>query len=149
MARKNSSAKGEKLTSKQKKLVGALPVTNSWRLAILIGVLLAVGTAGLYAPTLRNGFIELNPGEAIGYLNRGAVEAQGANYDAAIADYLHAGELSGAPTAYYWLGRAYEGKGDYSRAQGAYIAALRLAPGMTDAQARLDVLQKRLEATAR
>jgi TolA-binding protein len=77
------------------------------------------------------------------------VEQQGANYDAAIADFLRAGELSGAPMAYYWLGQAYEGKGNYSRAQGAYIAALRLAPGMTDAQARLDALKKRLAGTAR
>ena len=93
--------------------------------------------------------IALNPGEVNSYLGRGMVEQQGANYDAAIADFLHAGELSGAPMAYYWLGQAYEGKGNYSRAQGAYIAALRLAPGMTDAQARLDALQKRLEGTAR
>jgi len=89
--------------------------------------------------------IALNPNEVNSYLGRGLVEQRASNYDAAIADYTRASQLAPSPIAFFWLGQAYEGKGDYNRAQGAYVVALRLAPGMSEARTRMDVLSKRTE----
>lgn len=89
--------------------------------------------------------IALNPDEVNSYLGRGFVEQQASNYDAAIADYMQASQLAPSPLAFFWLGQAYEGKGDCKRAQAAYVVALRLAPGMSEAQTRLELLLKRTE----
>lgn len=85
--------------------------------------------------------IALNPMEQNSYIGRGMIETQSWNFDAAIADFSRATRIAPSPIAYFWLGRAYEGKGDPQRATGAYLAALRLAPNMAEARARLDALQ--------
>jgi protein O-mannosyl-transferase len=84
--------------------------------------------------------IALNPNEQNSYLGRGMIELQSWNYDAAVADFSRATEIAPSPVGCFWLGRAFESKGDYHRAENAYTAALRLAPGMADARARLDAL---------
>jgi protein O-mannosyl-transferase len=85
--------------------------------------------------------IALNPTSLNSYIGRGVVEFQSSNFDAAIADFTTAIKLGGPPLAYFWLGRADEAKGDSPAAIAAYSNALRLAPGMNDARARLDALQ--------
>lgn len=89
--------------------------------------------------------IARNPNEVNSYLGRGIVEQQAFNHEAAVADFTRASQLAPSPLAYFWLGQAYEGKGDFNRAQNAYLAALRLAPGMNEARARLESLHERTE----
>jgi protein O-mannosyl-transferase len=93
--------------------------------------------------------IALNPYEFNSYMGRGIVELRTSNYDAAIADFAQASELGPAPAAYFCLGQAFEAKGDYTRAQNAYLAALRMAPGMRDAQTRLEMIRKKTEGAPR
>jgi len=85
--------------------------------------------------------IVLNPDEQNSFIGRGKIELQSWNLDAAVADFSRAAEIAPSPLAYFWLGRAMETKGDYQRAESAYAAALRLAPGMPDARARLEALR--------
>ena len=90
--------------------------------------------------------IAFNPNEVNSYLGRGIAERQAANYDAAIADYLRVSELAPSAGIYFQLGQTYQEKGDTLRAQGAYMAALRLNPGMREAQIGLELLRTRTEA---
>jgi tetratricopeptide (TPR) repeat protein len=62
------------------------------------------------------------------------------NLDAAVADFTKAAQIAPSPIALYWLGQTLERKGDTQRAVQAYEAALRLAPGMAEARARLAAL---------
>ncbi len=89
--------------------------------------------------------IALNPNEVNSYVGRGIAEEQEANHEAAIADFTQASKLQPAAAVYFWLGQAYEEKGDYNRAQNAYVTALRMAPGMSEAQTRLEMVRKRTE----
>jgi len=86
--------------------------------------------------------IALNPMEQNSYIGRGMIEVQSWNFDAAIADFSVAARIAQSPTAYVWLGRAYEGKGDRQRAANAYVIALKLAPNMVEARTRLDALRE-------
>ena len=85
--------------------------------------------------------ISINPYEMNSYLARGTVEYQLGKMDAALADFMHASSLGRSPIAYYWLGRAYEAKGDFPHAKSAYDIALQLAPSLQDARARLQFLK--------
>jgi Flp pilus assembly protein TadD len=91
-----------------------------------------------------NAAIALNPSEQHSYIGRGMIELQFFNFDAAIADFSRAAQISPSPIAYLWLGRALERKGDYHRAEGAYRAALQLAPGLADARTQLEALHNRV-----
>ena len=86
--------------------------------------------------------IALNPTELNSYLGRGQIELQVGQMDAAIADFEFVAKRVASPVALYLLGRAEEAKGEIEKAKAAYQAALQLAPGMTDAQAQLEKLQK-------
>ena len=88
--------------------------------------------------------IALNPEELNSYIGRGMVELQFWNVDASIADFSRALAISPSPVAYFNLGRALEAKGDFSGAANAYSAALRLAPGMIEAQSNLQTLRTRM-----
>jgi len=88
--------------------------------------------------------IALNPGELNSYIGRGMAELQFWNVDAAIADFSRALAISPSPVAYFNLGRALEAKGDFSGAANAYSSALRLAPGMTEAQSSLQALRAKM-----
>lgn len=85
--------------------------------------------------------IAVNPNEQNSYIGRGMVEMQTSNFDAAIGDFSTAARMGASPLAYYWLGRSFEAKGESQGAVKAYSAALRLAPGMSDARVRLEALQ--------
>jgi protein O-mannosyl-transferase len=84
--------------------------------------------------------LALNPNELNSYLARGTVEFRLGKFDDAIADFTQASSRSRSPLALYWLGRAEEAKGDFSRAKGAYQAALQLAPNMQEARVRMESL---------
>jgi tetratricopeptide (TPR) repeat protein len=88
-----------------------------------------------------NAAIALNPNEQNGYIGRGTIELESWNYPAAAADFARAAEISPSPVACYWLGQTLERKGDYAQAENAYMAALRLAPGLTEARNRLEALR--------
>jgi Tfp pilus assembly protein PilF len=85
--------------------------------------------------------IAIDPSEQNSYIGRGTVEMQTMNVDAAITDFVKAAQIAPSPLALYWLGQAFERKGDTQQAVRAYAAALQLAPGMTDPRTRLDFLQ--------
>jgi len=87
--------------------------------------------------------IALNPLEQNSYIGRGMIEMQSQNLTAAIDDFSRAAEIAPSPQACLWLGRALETSGDLHRAEGAYAAALQLAPGMADARNRLEALGNR------
>jgi protein O-mannosyl-transferase len=87
-----------------------------------------------------NAAIALNPNEQNSYIGRGMIERESWNYPAAIADFGRAAEISPSPLACFLLGQALEAKGDYAQAENAYAAALRLAPGMTEARTRLEAV---------
>ncbi len=106
-----------------------------------LGILYLVVKNYPAAMTELSAAIALNPNEQNSYIGRGTIELQSWNFDAAIADFLSATRIAPSPIAYFWLGRAYEGQGDWQRAAQAYTAALQLAPGMTDARARLEALR--------
>jgi len=93
--------------------------------------------------------IALNPNEVNSYLGRGILEQHAANFPAAIADFTAASKLRPGPAVYFWLGQAFEGAGDYDQAQNAYQAALQMAPGTREVQARLEMLRKRMEGAPR
>ncbi|MGH9741939.1 MAG: tetratricopeptide repeat protein, partial [Candidatus Acidiferrum sp.] len=96
-----------------------------------------------YAAALKelSAAIALDPHEQNSYIGRGTVELHLMNLDAAAADFAKAAQIAPTPLALYWLGRGLEAKGETQKAADAYEAALRLAPGMADAQARLAALQ--------
>jgi len=89
--------------------------------------------------------LALDPNQQNSYIGRGTIEMQKMNFDAAIADFTKAAQIAPSPLALYWLGRALEDKGETQKAETAYGAALRLAPGMAEARARLQALQARRE----
>ncbi|HLZ49724.1 MAG TPA: tetratricopeptide repeat protein [Candidatus Acidoferrum sp.] len=100
-----------------------------------------------YAPALveLNSALALDPGQQNSYIGRGTIELNTMNLDAAVADFTRAAQIAPSPIALYWLGQTLERKGDMQRAVQAYEAALRLAPGMAEARARLAALGARVQ----
>lgn len=94
------------------------------------------------ARTELSAAIALDAFEQNSYIGRGTVEMQTMKIDAAIADFAKAAAIAPSPVACYWLGRALESKGENQQAAKAYAAALQLAPGMSEARARLDTLRR-------
>jgi tetratricopeptide (TPR) repeat protein len=90
-----------------------------------------------------NAAIALTPSEQNSYIGRGIVELRSSNPDAAIADFSYAKQIAPSPVADFHLGEALESKGDYSRAELAYLDALRLLPGLQEARVRLEALRGR------
>ncbi|HSB74685.1 MAG TPA: tetratricopeptide repeat protein, partial [Terriglobales bacterium] len=89
--------------------------------------------------------IRLDPNQHNSLLARGTIEYQAGKLDAALADFSRSAQIAPSALAYFWLGRALEAKGDFPSAARAYQAALQLAPGMTEAQTRLNAVQLRLQ----
>ena len=91
-----------------------------------------------------NSALRLDPNQHNSLLGRGTLEFQAGNLDAAFADFSGAARLAPSPLAYFWMGRVLENKGDLASAARAYEAALQMAPGMAEAQSRLNALRTRL-----
>ena len=90
-----------------------------------------------------NSALQINPDKQNSLLGRGIAEYRHGNLNAAVADLSHASQIAPLAQADFWLGRALEDKGQTEAAASAYDAALRLAPGMAEAQQRLDALRAR------
>jgi tetratricopeptide (TPR) repeat protein len=87
--------------------------------------------------------LQINPDKQNSLLGRGIAEYRQSNLDAAIADLSRAAEIAPLAQADFWLGRALEDNGQIQAAASAYAAALQLAPGMTEAQQRLDGVRRK------
>lgn len=85
--------------------------------------------------------LQVNPEKQNSLLGRGIVEYRQGKLDSAVSDLLHAAQISPSASADFWLGRALEDKGQTQAAATAYEAALQLAPGMAEAQQRLNRLR--------
>jgi protein O-mannosyl-transferase len=88
-----------------------------------------------------DGALQINPGKQNSWLGRGIAEYRQGNLNAAVAALSHASQIAPLAQADFWLGRALEDKGQIEAAATAYEAAVRLAPGMAEAQQRLDALR--------
>jgi tetratricopeptide (TPR) repeat protein len=87
--------------------------------------------------------LQMYPDKQNSLLGRGIAEYRQSNLDAAVADLSRAAQIAPLAQADFWLGRALEDQGKNQTAANAYAAALQLAPGMTEAQQRLDGLRKK------
>jgi tetratricopeptide (TPR) repeat protein len=87
--------------------------------------------------------LQINPEKQNSLLGRGIAEYREKNLDAAVADLSRAAQIAPLAQAEFWLGRALEDQGQIQAAARAYEAALQLAPGMTDAQQRLEGLRSK------
>jgi protein O-mannosyl-transferase len=85
--------------------------------------------------------LQINPEKQNSLLGRGIVEFHQEDLDSAIRDLSHAAQITPLAQANFWLGRAFEAKGQMQAAAMAYQAALGLAPDMTNAKERLNALQ--------
>jgi protein O-GlcNAc transferase len=88
-----------------------------------------------------NAALEIFPDKQNSLLGRGMAEYRLGNLDAAVADFSRAAKIAPMAPADFWLGRAFEDKGQIEAAINAYEAALQLAPGMDEARERRDALR--------
>jgi tetratricopeptide (TPR) repeat protein len=91
--------------------------------------------------------LRISPDKQNSLLGRGMAEYQQRNLEAAVADLYRAGQIAPLAPADFWLGRALEDQGKMQDAVAAYAAALQLAPGMAEAQQRLDALRGETSGT--
>ena len=100
-----------------------------------------------YAEALKelDAAIALAPDEQNSHIGRGTVEMQTGNVDAAVTDFARAAQIAPSPIALYWLGQALERRGERRGAAEAYAAALKLAPNMAEARARLEAVRPKPE----
>ena len=87
--------------------------------------------------------LHANPNELNSLIGRASIAYQTGDSDTAIADFSRAIQVAPSPVAYFWLGRAFESKGDASSAMHAYELALRINPGFVDAQNHLTDLHSK------
>jgi protein O-mannosyl-transferase len=87
--------------------------------------------------------LRVNPNKQNSLLGRGMAEYQQSNFDAAARDLTRAAQIAPSAPANFWLGMTLEAKSQPLAAEAAYEAALRLAPGMIEAQQRLDALRSK------
>lgn len=97
------------------------------------------------ALTELNAAIALDTNQQNSYIGRGTIEMRTGGVDAAVADFAKAASLGPSPIALYWLGQAYELQGKPQLAWKAYEMALKYAPQMTEARARLEALRGKAE----
>ena len=86
--------------------------------------------------------IALNPDEQNSFIGRGLIEHDEGRLDAALQDFSRAAQIAPSPLAFYWEGRVLEDKGQLKAAAEAYRSALKLSPDLSDAQARLERIEK-------
>lgn len=88
--------------------------------------------------------IRMAPEKPAAYFNRGSIEYQRGQFDAAAADFTRSLQIEPNPVVYYWMGRAMEEKHDLRAAATAYQYALRGGQEIADARARLAAVQAKL-----
>ena len=87
--------------------------------------------------------LQIDPEKQNSLLGRGMAEYRAGNLDGALADFSHAAQIAPSAQAEFWLGRALEDKAQFQSAITAYQTALQLAPGMADAQERLNAIREK------
>jgi tetratricopeptide (TPR) repeat protein len=92
-----------------------------------------------------NAALQSNSKELNSLIGRGAIEFQMGKLDPALADFQRATQVAPSAIAYFWLGRAFEGKGDIRSAMQAYENAARLAPAFASAHDRAVFLRGKLQ----
>lgn len=103
---------------------------------------LLMGLGDLKAATEQfTAALQINPDKQNSLLGRGIAEYRQGSLDAATSDLSRAVRIAPLAQADVWLGRALEDQGQTQAAAAAYREALQLAPGMTEAQQRLDALR--------
>jgi protein O-mannosyl-transferase len=85
--------------------------------------------------------LRVKPDKQNSLLGRGIAEYREGNLDTAVSDLSRARQIAPLAPADFWLGRALEDRGQTKAAATAYEDALRLAPGMAEAQHRLNALR--------
>lgn len=85
--------------------------------------------------------LQVMPDKQLSLLGRGMAEYRLGERDEAVSDLSRASEAAPLAQADFWLGRTFEDKGQPRAAIAAYEAALRLAPGMSEAEQRLNTLR--------
>lgn len=90
-----------------------------------------------------NAALSINPGSGLSLMNRGLIEYTQHNLEPARADLFQSVAIAPNPQSYFWLGRVLEDQGKLPAAAEAYAWALRLAPGSSEIQSRLDALQRK------
>jgi len=85
--------------------------------------------------------LQINPVKQNSLLGRGILRYRQGELDAALADFSSAAQIGPLAQADFWLGRVLQDKGRLQEASSAYQAALQLAPGIAEAQQRLDAIR--------
>ena len=85
--------------------------------------------------------LRVNPDKQNCLFGRGVVAYRQGKFDSAVTDLARAVRLAPYAPANLWLGKALEEQKEPRAASAAYEEALRLAPGLTEAQQRLDKLR--------
>jgi tetratricopeptide (TPR) repeat protein len=86
--------------------------------------------------------LQISPEKQNSLLGRGLAEYRQGRLDSAVTDLSHAARIAPLAQADFWLGRALENQGQTQAAASAYAAALKLAPGMAEAEQRLNALRR-------
>jgi tetratricopeptide (TPR) repeat protein len=89
-----------------------------------------------------NQAIAANPREQNSLIGRGMIEFDAGKLDAALEDLARAAKVAPSALADYWQGRVLEEKGQIAAATAAYREVLKISPDFTDAQVRLNALEK-------
>lgn len=92
-----------------------------------------------------NAALQWNSNELNSLIGRGMIEFQMGILDPAVADFQRATQVAPSAVAYFWLGRTFEGKGDFRSALPAYENAVRLAPAFASANDRASFLRGELQ----
>ena len=88
--------------------------------------------------------LRCDPTQVFSLLNRGSIEYRQGNLDAARNDLSQAVQMAPSPAAWFVLGRVLEDQGQLQPAADAYQNCLKLSPDMSDAQAHLDGVLRKL-----
>jgi protein O-mannosyl-transferase len=88
--------------------------------------------------------LRCDPTQVFSLLNRASVEYHDGNLDAARADVSQAIQMAPSPPAWFLLGRVLEDQNQLQAAADAYRNCLKVSPGMSDAQAHLDGVLRKL-----
>jgi len=88
-----------------------------------------------------SGALQINPLKQNSLIGRGMARYRLGDLDGALADFSSAAQIEPTAAAEFWLGRVFEDKGRLQQGASAYQAALQLAPGMAEAQQRLDAIR--------
>jgi tetratricopeptide (TPR) repeat protein len=85
--------------------------------------------------------LAINPLKQNSLIGRGMAHYRQGELDGALSDFSSAAEIAPTASGEFWLGRVLEDKGRLQEALRAYQEALQLAPGMAEAQQRLDAIR--------